>query len=58
MEEVFCKDYIEKKTKEVNTDKLLKKRDWLIQELDKLELPQTLPKGIIHGDLNETNVFF
>ncbi len=54
----FCKDYLKKRTESYRRARQLKKKKWVEAELDKLEIPKSIPKGIIHGDLHYTNIIF
>ncbi len=54
----FCREYANRKCLELGSDQSLRKRQWLFEELEDLVLPTNLSKGIIHGDINPSNVFF
>ncbi len=48
----------EYKAKKINTIAAKDKLKWLKVELSKLELPNSLAKGVCHGDFHFTNVLF
>ena len=54
----FCKDIASKKSRELGTFNAKKKYEWIKNELGKLELPSSLPKGVCHCDFHYTNVLF
>ena len=31
---------------------------WILEELNKIKFPISLPKGIVHGDLDKPNISF
>lgn len=54
----FCKKYIRTHLKDKNNLASEQKKQWLINELNNLTLPDKLSKGIIHGDLDTSNIIF
>lgn len=54
----FCKDQAQKVSNRINNLNSKKKLIWLKNSLHELKLPQSLPKGICHADLNFSNVIF
>jgi Ser/Thr protein kinase RdoA (MazF antagonist) len=53
-----CRKLAEEKTKLINTTNAKEKLQWFKNELRKLKLPKSLPKGICHCDFNFSNVLF
>jgi Ser/Thr protein kinase RdoA (MazF antagonist) len=57
--EVFDIDYcLGEYHKQSRTKDKDKRENWLKKELEKLELPDTMPKGLCHADLNYGNFIF
>lgn len=54
----FCKRIARQETQRINTINVKKKLKWLENELLKLKLPRSLPKGICHCDFHFSNVLF
>ncbi len=54
----LCKELAQKESKKLNTTNSRKKLKWLENELLKLNLPKSLPKGICHCDFHFSNVLF
>lgn len=54
----FCKEYLNTRTEYYRKARQLKKKRWLEVELGKLEIPQSIPTGIVHGDLQNSNIIF
>ncbi|OAA30202.1 serine kinase [Kosmotoga arenicorallina S304] len=54
----LCKELAYQKAKEINTINSWKKLKWLEDELEKLQLPKSLPKGICHCDFHFSNILF
>ena len=53
-----CRELTRKKAKEINTENAREKLKWFEDELPKLELPKSLPKGVCHCDFHFSNVLF
>ncbi len=49
----FCRNYI----KSIRSSDR-EKRDWFLRELNQLDLPTAIAKGVIHGDLDKSNLLF
>lgn len=54
----LCRDLAWKTAEQIGTPDAKEKRYWLEQELSKLILPDSLPKGICHCDFHFSNVLF
>ncbi|MCL6443406.1 MAG: homoserine kinase [Alicyclobacillus sp.] len=54
----FCLDMAQRASQRVNTESARQKLSWLEKELQTLELPNSLPKGICHSDFTFTNILF
>ncbi|UVI29292.1 homoserine kinase [Paenibacillus spongiae] len=54
----LCRALAQQASKRINTATSLEKLSWLDNELLRLELPESLPKGICHADFNFSNVLF
>lgn len=54
----FCKSYIDENLSDYKEEGLARKIEWLYDVVDKVELPTNLVKGIVHGDLDKSNIFF
>lgn len=54
----LCRELARKEAKKINTANSRKKLKWLENELSKLNLPKSLPKGICHCDFHFSNVLF
>jgi len=54
----FCKSYLKDNIGSYRKARQLKKKKWAERELDSLDIPRSLPKGIIHSDLHYTNIIF
>lgn len=54
----LCRKLARRKAKSINTANSREKLKWLENELAKLKLPQSLPKGICHCDFHFSNVLF
>jgi len=55
---VSCARYAQRESEAIGTPEAAAKLEWLRSELDSLVLPRSLPKGICHGDLGESNLLF
>lgn len=53
-----CRKLAGKKAKKIDTLNSMKKLEWHSNELSKLKLPKSLPRGICHCDFHFTNVLF
>ncbi len=53
-----CREFARKKVKKLNTVNAREKLKWFENELSKLTLPKSLPKGICHCDFHFSNVLF
>ncbi len=53
-----CKLLVEKEVIKLGTEHAKLKLEWYLKEIESLQLPQSLPKGICHGDFNFTNVIY
>lgn len=54
----LCKELAQKETEKINTDNAREKLKWYLNELQKLNLPESLPKGICHCDFHFSNVLY
>ena len=54
----LCRELARQASKRINTTNSTKKLVWLENELLKLELPESLPKGICHADFHFSNVLY
>ena len=54
----LCRELAQKEAKEINTANSREKLKWFENELLKLNLPKSLPKGVCHCDFHFTNVLF
>lgn len=54
----LCKKLAENEAKKINTTNSKEKLKWLKNELSKLNIPKSLPKGICHCDFHFSNVLF
>ena len=54
----LCRDLAHEAAQEVGTVHAEEKLEWVEQELAKLRLPKSLPKGICHGDFHFSNILF
>jgi homoserine kinase type II len=54
----LCRELAGKAAAHLNTDSAREKLAWLKNALSKLELPESVPKGICHCDLHFENVLF
>lgn len=54
----FCEVYIANNLKNKTDDNSKLKKHWLLNELDSLILTNELSKGIVHGDLDPSNIIF
>ncbi len=54
----LCRELARKEAKKINTTDSRKKLKWFENELLKLNLPKSLPKGICHCDFHFSNVLF
>ena len=54
----LCRELANVAAQEIGTAAAKEKQAWVEQELAKLRLPQSLPKGICHGDFHFSNVLF
>lgn len=54
----LCQELASKEAKRLNSANASEKLKWLEDELLKLQLPRSLPKGICHCDFHFTNVLF
>lgn len=54
----LCRQLATQAAESIGTDEARVKLAWLIDQLDRLELPASLPRGVCHGDLNLSNVLF
>ncbi|RPI17252.1 MAG: homoserine kinase [Ignavibacteriae bacterium] len=54
----LCKELAGKKAQKLNTKNARRKLMWLEDELSKLKLPKSLPKGVCHCDFHFSNVLF
>ena len=48
----------EQETRKIRSANALRKLDWYKSEIAKLDLPQDLPRGIVHGDFHFSNILF
>jgi len=54
----LCRDLAKRQAEQINTDNSRKKLKWFENELLKLNLPKSLPKGVCHCDFHFSNVLF
>lgn len=54
----LCRELARKEAEKLNTENSKAKLAWHEYELSKIELPETLPKGICHCDFHFSNVLF
>src|SRR3989344_2234176 len=54
----LCAKLAQKEAFQLNTETSSHKLEWLKSELNKLQLPESLPKGICHCDFHFSNVLF
>ena len=54
----LCESLAKEKSDKINTVNSRKKLEWLVNELQNLKLPKTLPKGVCHCDFHFSNVLF
>ena len=54
----FCQEYIEENLRKKTSKTSKKKREWLTKELSDLLLNDELTKGIVHEDLDTSNLIF
>jgi len=54
----FCRNLAKKKADEAGSENAKKKYRWMTGELEKLNLPPNLPRGICHCDFHYSNIFF
>ena len=54
----LCRDLAKKQAEKINTVNSQKKLKWFESELQKLNLPKSLPKGVCHCDFHFSNVLF
>jgi homoserine kinase type II len=55
----YCWSCAKESAKSSNSDAKAQERlTWVKSELNKLELPDSLPKGVCHGDVNPTNFLY
>lgn len=54
----FCKKYLENKSEAYQKSNQSEKLQWALEELNKLQLPEHVTKGIVHGDLDYSNFYF
>lgn len=54
----FCLNYISDKLKKKTATSSLQKKKWLKAELNNLILPNGMSQGIVHGDLDLSNIIF
>jgi len=53
-----CRELARKEAEKINTENAKEKLKWFENELSKLELPESLPKGVCHCDFHFSNVLF
>lgn len=54
----LCKELVRKEARKINTDNAKEKLMWFEEELTKIDLPDSLPKGICHCDFHFSNILF
>ena len=54
----LCRELAQKEAKKINTAHAKDKLEWFENELAKLHLPKSLPKGICHCDFHFSNILF
>ena len=54
----LCRELAQREAKKIGTTNSGEKLKWLNDELSKLNLPKSLPKGICHCDFHFTNVLY
>lgn len=54
----LCKELAQKEAEKLNTANAKKKLEWYLNELQNLDLPESLPKGICHCDFHFSNVLY
>ena len=54
----LCRNLAKKKAEKINTVNSKKKLKWFESELQQLNLPRSLPKGVCHCDFHFSNVLF
>jgi homoserine kinase type II len=53
-----CRKLAQENADRINTRNSQEKLQWYINQLDKLQLPRSLPMGICHCDFHPTNILF
>ncbi len=54
----FCRNLAKGKADETDSKNAKEKYEWMAGELEKLNLPPNLPKGVCHCDFHYSNIFF
>lgn len=54
----LCRELARKEAEKLNTENSKAKLEWYEYELSKIELPESLPRGICHCDFHFSNVLF
>lgn len=54
----LCRKLAQKEAKKINTENSRTKLKWYQNQLFKLRLPKSLPKGVCHGDFDLSNILF
>lgn len=54
----LCKELAQKEADKINTNNAKEKLVWFEEELKRIDLPNTLPKGICHCDFHFSNILF
>lgn len=53
-----CQELVHKKVLEIGEENAIQKERWYLEELNRLELPETLTMGICHSDYDVSNILF
>lgn len=51
-----CKALIEEQVMKLNTQNAIEKQVWYEDEINQLDLPSFIPKGVCHGDFHPSNI--